>query len=91
MIAHELDISKLPDKILKRHGFRKWVKNRHRYTHGLKINASHTLLYDNTGFLTWKRRRTPKGRLFDVILIPEPIRTEKALKRIIERIEAKYS
>lgn len=89
MIAHESDIGRLPDGALKKHGFARWKKNPNGHTHGLKLDAIHALLYDSSGFLTWKRRVGSTSRLEAVILIPEPVRTEADLKRIVESVRRK--
>lgn len=89
MITHELDLSRLPDAILKRHGLKKMYKREDLYTHSLKINERHAILYDSSGFLTWMRRISRKGRIIGFILIPEPARTEWDLKRIVGRIKTK--
>lgn len=89
MIPHESVLNKLPDSILKKHGFRRWVKNPNRHTHGLHLDAKHALLYDSSGFLTWKRRIGATSKLVTVILIPEPVRTERDLKRIVENVQSK--
>ena len=91
MIYHEGEISRLPHKILKRNGFKRIAKNRDGHTHYLNISTSHTLLYDAYGFLTWKRRHTSNVRIEYTILIPEPIRTERALQGVINRLTRKYA
>lgn len=91
MISHELNLSKLPDNILKRNGFKRIAKNKDRHTHYLNISPSYALLYDAYGFLTWKRRDTANAGLKYAILIPEQIRTERALKGVINRLTRKYA
>lgn len=91
IIFHEGDISRLPDKILKKYGFKKWPQNRDGFTHGAQVILGNYLLYDTTGFLTWKMKRSPKEKPIFSILIPEPIRTEPDLVRIMDRIRSKYA
>lgn len=86
MIPHEGTMSRLPDEILKRHGFKRMGKRDDQYTHSLRINACHALLYDSSGFLTWIRKAKPKGEIIALLLIPEPVRTERDLKVIVGNV-----
>lgn len=89
MIAHEGDTNTLPDWLLKRHGFKKMRKRKDSYTHSLRINDRHAILYDCSGFITWMRRVSPKGRIIALLLVPEPVRDWSHLGRIVGRIKAK--
>ena len=86
IVTHESDLSRLPDTILKRNGFKKMGKRKDSYTHSLQINERHAILYDSSGFITWIRRVSPKGRILALLLIPEPVRTERDLKVIVGNV-----
>lgn len=89
MIPHESDLSRLPDSILTRNGFKMLSRGKYQGMHVLCINPSHTLLYDSCGYLSWNRRVNAKSAQEALILIPEPVRTESHLLRIMGRVKAK--
>jgi len=67
------------------------------YTHIRRIHDMQYLLYDRHGFITWKRvvergasgerKKGPRGTDADAyIVIPNPMRTEIDLKKLLESI-----